>query len=138
MSAFDQPEVVLPKVTLTDIVEMCRTRINCNYMPSAYGKVQYNTKPDYYSHELPDHPNVPDVARNDWTGYYAMDSLATSNPIYVLINLGVEGIQILICLKTLQALIRTPDTEFEVWESDSKDGISVNPYLLQEHLDTYL
>lgn len=140
---FTMPPIVLPKVRLSEIIELLRDRVNKHYMPSSNGKVEYNSKPEYDRFFHPVYTDMPDIHPVvDQSGYYCLDrGMGQKMPIFFNLNIG--PFQIVINLTTEKAIIRRNDSSlghtepYVEWQDSDEQTIPLLPSELKETIDIY-
>lgn len=141
---FSRPPIVLEKVRLSEILELLRDRVNKSYMPSANGRVEFNSKPEYTEIANSQFPDFPVVHSLEQSGYFCLqrhDYQGGREPVFY--NLQVAEFQIVIRLNTEQTIIRLisspmcDDNPFIEWKDDPEQTIPLHHDQLKELIDIY-
>lgn len=147
-SPFKIPPIVMKKVSLEELLDLLRSRVNKGYMPGADGRIGYNSKPEYVRFTLPGVAGVswPNVNGRDHTGFYAFDSFQVIQevPKAVYLYLDLHPVRVLIRLDTEDALVavRSTDTETETafvpWPRGTANEIAIDRIKLQNEIDCFV
>lgn len=138
---FDLPAVPMKKLSLKEFLNHLRDRINCHYMPSSKRATEFNSKPEYVKHQMVgEFADFPRVHENDSSGYYCFSQKwSGSDGQAIFFNLKVTGFQILINLKTEQAIVRnlslTP--EFVLWPDEADKTLAIDRLEYHDAIDVY-
>ncbi len=139
---FNMPPIVLPKVSLDQVLNMLRKRINKSYMPSATGEREFNSKPQYIPHESKEIAKMPSVHPHEPTGYFALtDHFGYTEKNYAIwCHIQIGEFQIMVNLKTDETWVKAFDFPEPLirWEQHPDQTLPINPYELEEILDIYL
>lgn len=134
---FMLPPLVQRKVTLNELLDMLRLKVNQFYMPTANGRVKYNSSPTYIAKANPDYSEFPFIDfNNDASGFYAIDRIL---PPDVCLYLFLQNLHIVINLKTLRTIVKTDagDLTFD-WSATPDKGIAIDRRHLEQVIDEWV
>lgn len=103
---FERPPLIQEKVSLLEILTMLRERTNRGYMPTATGKVNFNSKPRYMPVSHPVFTEYPGVGMVCAAEYLAFDTYVDarwSRNIFALME--VDEYNILVDLGKCTAIV---------------------------------
>lgn len=148
---FEAFPVKLNKLSKEDIMVKLRARLNKGYMPtSTRPGVTYNSKPQYLDgvgfgsprdYSLKEHPTFPAPHYFDGYGTASWVRGVKNETMYAFY--GTNKMEFLTNLETEETLVRNSsanDRKWYNWDSEEFKGkeVAVNPYDLDECLDTYM
>lgn len=145
---FATPDVVMERLTLAQLLDAYRQRLNKHYMPTATGAASVNSKPKYVNHREPSAPDFPSLPFTMYgSGCFMFEGFGTQLPQDMYANLVIDGIQVITNLKTLKSIIRMVDHgatgerpvfhPFVPWELPSQQSLGVDRIKFQDTVDIY-
>lgn len=148
MNIFELPEIVIPKVSLEDILTLVRKNTNKHYMPTGTGTT-HHSKPEYVKSELLNYPGWPAhydhaVGFDHYAGYAELtDSDGwTKRNAPIFLYLWISGFTIVINLETEEALITRAVKgnhnydNFVKWDKPEQK-IPLMPSILEELIENH-
>jgi len=132
---FSFKPIVMPAVTPDEVLGLMRGRLNKEYMPSATGKVEYNSKPEYFNSYY-GRRTVHDVA--DWSGVYCDEDghggCTAARPFWAFIRTTRVDILCNLYTDELTIMRRNPDGPWLPFDRPCH----IDRAELQEQIELYL
>ena len=136
---FDEPPVVMKKVSLAEIIELLRSKITTDLMPSATGERQYMSKPTYirttnretFIRAIETHPFSGTFVHDPIWSQYAVPEAFAGFPVgeyYIAVDLvQLRG----------YVMRMADDFDLRLWEWPQDRELALDRMLLKEAFDNF-
>lgn len=132
-------QIVAPEpghLQLGDIFLMLEDRVDRRFMPRARGNVRFSDRPPFVDTKHPVYDNFPHIQNRELTQLVRFNNGCNLSDCYCYLKL--DPIQLLVNLRTQQALIRlTPDGVDMYWYDSSQEAVNIDVDKLMRELNSF-